>query len=46
VEGYLAAPPAPKPARGSNLLNAMEAMKPLVASFGKEQVKRIVELLG
>jgi hypothetical protein len=29
-----------------DLLAAMEAMKPLVASLGKEQVKRIVELLG
>ena len=31
---------------GSELLDAMEAMKPLVGSLGKEQVKRIVDLLG
>lgn len=46
VEGYLAPPPKPAPAGGSGLLDAMEAMKPLVASLGKEQVKRIVDLLG
>lgn len=45
VEGYLA-PPPPAPTGGSELLDAMEAMKPLVASLGKEQVKRIVDLLG
>jgi hypothetical protein len=31
---------------GSELLDAMEAMKPLVSSLGKKQVKRIVDLLG
>lgn len=46
VEGYLAPPPKPAPAGGSELLDAMEAMKPLVASLGKDQVKRIVDLLG
>ena len=46
VEGYLAPPPKPTPAGGSELLDAMEAMKPLVASLGREQVKRIVDLLG
>lgn len=46
VDGYLAPPPKPAPTGGSDLLDAMEAMKPLVASLGKEQVKRIVDLLG
>lgn len=46
VEGYLAPPPKPAPAGGSELLDAMEAMKPLVASLGKEQLHRIVDLLG
>jgi hypothetical protein len=46
VEGYLAPPSTPPAAGGSDLLDAMEAMKPLVASLGKEQVKRIVDLLG
>jgi hypothetical protein len=30
----------------ANLLDAMEAMKPLVANLGAERVKRIVDLLG
>jgi hypothetical protein len=40
--------PPERPAAGRNgdLLAAMEAMKPLVDSMGKEQVKRIVDLLG
>jgi hypothetical protein len=47
VEGYLAPPPKKRlPPDGSELLDAMEAMKPLVASLGKEQVKRIVDLIG
>jgi hypothetical protein len=46
VEGYLAPPQKPEPIGGSDLLDAMEVMKPLVASLGKEQVKRIVDLLG
>ncbi len=41
---------APRAARSagseSDLLDAMEAMKPLVDKLGKEQVKRIVDLLG
>jgi hypothetical protein len=45
VEGYHA-PPQPASSGNSELLDAMEAMKPLVASLGKEQVKRIVDLLG
>ena len=47
VEGYLAPPPKQAPAGGQGeLLAAMEAMKPLVDSLGKDQVKRIVDLLG
>lgn len=47
VEGYLAPPPKQAPAGGeAGLIEALEAMKPLVASLGKEQVKRIVDLLG
>jgi hypothetical protein len=46
IEGYLA-PPAKPPATGeTDLLVAMEAMKPLVASLGADKVKRIVDLLG
>ena len=45
VEGYLAPPPKPM-SNGSELLDALEAMKPLVASLGKEQAHRLIELLG
>jgi hypothetical protein len=47
VEGYLAPPPKQTPETGQpDLLEAMEAMKPLVASLGGDKVKRIVDLLG
>lgn len=47
VEGYLAPPPKqPTAGDAPDLLEAMEAMKPLVASLGAEKVKRIVDLLG
>lgn len=46
VESYFTPEPKSSPAGGSDLLDAMEAMKPLVASLGKEQVHRIVDLLG
>ena len=45
VEGYLA-PPKIVPTGEGDLLDAIEAMKPLVASLGVEKVKRIAELLG
>ena len=45
VEGYLAPPPKVVPTREGDLLDAMEAMKPLIASLGPEKVKRIVDLL-
>ena len=46
TEGYLAPPPKPSAGGQPDLLAAMEAMKPLVASLGKDQVKRIIDLLG
>jgi hypothetical protein len=45
VEGYLA-PPKVVPTGEGDLLEALEAMKPLVASLGAEKVKRIVDLLA
>jgi hypothetical protein len=45
VEGYLA-PPKVVPTGEGDLLDALEVMKPLIASLGVEKVKRIVELLG
>ena len=45
VEGYLA--PSKIDAIGDgDLLDALEKMKPLVASLGPDKVKRIVDLLG
>ena len=46
VEGYLAPPPKPAANGQSELIEALEAMKPLVASLGAEKVKRLVDLLG
>ena len=47
VEGYLSAPPKQRGTGAEpDLLDAMEAMKPLVASLGADKVKRIVDLLG
>lgn len=47
VDGYLAPPPKSAPPGGQpDLIEAMEAMKPLVASLGAEKVKRLVDLLG
>ena len=45
VDGYLA-PPMIEPIGDGDLLDALEKMKPLVASLGADRVKRIVDLLG
>jgi hypothetical protein len=45
VEGYLA-PPKIEAKGDGDLIEALEAMKPLVASLGAEKVKRLVDLLG
>jgi hypothetical protein len=41
-------PPPKQPANGSkpDLIESLEALKPLVASLGVERVKRLAELLG
>lgn len=44
VEGYVA--PPPKPADGGDLLDALEALKPLIAQHGADKLKRMVDLLG
>ena len=47
VEGYLAPAPKPRPiVAADELLAAMEAVKPLIASLGAEKVKRLVDVLG
>ena len=42
------ASPTPKPSAGgeADLLAALETMKPLIAQYGADKVKRIVDLLG
>jgi hypothetical protein len=45
LEGYLAPPKIDAKGDG-DLIEALEAMKPLVASLGKAQVHRLVDLLG
>jgi len=45
VDGYLA-PPKIDAIGDGDLLDALEKMKPLVASLGADKVKRIVDLLG
>ncbi len=46
VEGYVALPAKPAAGGEEELLAALEAMKPLVASLGAEKVKRLADLLG
>lgn len=47
LEGYLAPPSKATPTDGqTELLAAVEAMKPLVAALGVDEVKKIAELLG
>jgi hypothetical protein len=46
VEGYPATSPEPPTNGQANLLAPMEAIRPLVESMGKDQVKRLVALLG
>jgi hypothetical protein len=46
IEGYLAPPPRQHTSPSSEILDAMEAMKPLIASLGKDQIHRMIDLLG
>ncbi len=46
IEGYLAPPPRSHTKPDADLLDAMESMKPLIAQYGSDKVKRIVDLLG
>ncbi len=45
VEGYLA-PPKVTPTGEGDLIDVLEKMKPLIAQYGAEKVKRLVDLLG
>ena len=44
VEGYVA--PPPRQADGGDLLDTLEALKPLIAQHGADKLKRMVDLLG
>lgn len=44
VEGYVA--PPPKQTDGGDLLDTLEALKPLIAQHGADKLKRMVDLLG
>ena len=46
VQGYLAPPPKPPADGGADLIDTLEALKPLIAQYGADKVKRIVDLLG
>ena len=46
IEGHLAPSPASAASGEFDLLDVMESMKPLIARYGAERVKRIVDLLG
>jgi hypothetical protein len=46
VEGYLAPPPKPPAPGGGHLLDSLESLKPLIAEYGVDRVKRMVDLLG
>ena len=46
IDGYLAPPPRSHTKPDGDLLDVMESMKPLIAQYGPDRVKRIVDLLG
>jgi|GEM_PF-3040196 len=46
VEGYLAPPPKMVPTGEGDLIDILEKMKPLIAQYGADKVKRLVDLLG
>jgi hypothetical protein len=46
VEGYLAPPRKPPAPSGGDLLDSLESLKPLIAEYGADGVKRMVDLLG
>jgi hypothetical protein len=46
VEGYLAPPPKQVPSGEGDMLDALTVMKPLVAEFGAEKIKKMADLLG
>jgi hypothetical protein len=46
VEGYLAPPPKRSANGGADVLESLEVLKPLIAQYGSDKVKRMIDLLG
>jgi hypothetical protein len=46
VEGSLAPPRKPPVLGGGDLLDSLDVLKPLIAEYGADRVKRMVDLLG
>jgi hypothetical protein len=46
IEGYLAPPPNPTANGGADVLETLESLKPLIAQYGSDKVKRMIDLLG
>jgi hypothetical protein len=46
VEGYLAPPPKRSANGEADVLESLEALKPLIAQYGSDKVKRMIDLLG
>jgi hypothetical protein len=46
VEGYLAPPPHSSKNGGADVLETLESLKPLIAQYGSDKVKRMIDLLG
>ncbi len=45
IDGFLSSPSMAHPA-DNNLIESLEALKPLIAQYGPDKVKRLVDLLG
>jgi hypothetical protein len=46
TDGYLAPPPKIMPTGEGDLIDVLEKMKPLIAQYGPDKIKRLVDLLG
>jgi hypothetical protein len=46
ADGYLAPPPKILPTGEGDLIDVLEKIKPLIAQYGPDKIKRLVDLLG
>ena len=46
VDGYMAPPPKRRSDGEGDLIDSLETLKPLIAQYGADTVKRLVDLLG